>query len=385
VATIEVNMEPIYLDNAAATPLDEQVFAAMQPYLTGQFYNPSAQYEAARAVKKDLESARARVAHWFGARPSEIIFTAGGTEANNLIINGIMQQYSEANLIVSSVEHDSILRPTEQYNHKLAPVLPDGTLDVQKCLGLIDDQTVLISVQYANNEVGVVQPIRQLAQAIIEIKKARKKQGSALPLLLHTDACQVPAYLDIHASQLGVDAITINSGKIYGPKQTGVLFVKAGTILQPQTLGGGQERGMRSGTENIANAVGMATALDLVQERRHEENGRMQSLQKLFFDLIEEHIPTAVINGSRKHRLPNNVHITLPGQDNERLMMELDEQGIQCAVGSACSASNEEPSHVLKAMGLSDADAQASLRFTMGIQTTEADIRRVVEALTKLV
>jgi cysteine desulfurase len=203
-------------------------------------------------------------------------------------------------------------------------------------------------------------------------------------LYVHIDACQAPAYLDIHAARLGVDAMTINSGKIYGPKQTGALFVKAGTVLAAQTLGGGQERGMRSGTENIANIIGFARALDLVQERRHEETARVQKLQKLFFGLLEEKIPAVVINGSRKHRLPNNVHITLPGYDNERLMMELDEQGIQCAVGSACSASNEEPSHVLKAMGLSDAEAQASLRFTMGIQTSEADIRRVVDVLTKL-
>jgi cysteine desulfurase len=374
----------VYLDYAAATPLDEEVFAAMQPFLTGQFYNPSAQYEAAREAKKELEAARARIAHWFGSRPSEIIFTAGGTEANNLIIHGVMQAHPNANVVVSSVEHDSVLRPAEQYEHKLAPVLPDGTLDVEKCLNQVDDQTVLISVQYANNEVGVIQPIRQVTQAVTEIKKARQKQGSPLPLYVHIDACQAPAYLDIHAARLGVDAMTINSGKIYGPKQTGALFVKAGTVLAAQTLGGGQERGMRSGTENIANIIGFARALDLVQERRHEETARVQKLQKLFFGLLEEKIPAVVINGSRKHRLPNNVHITLPGYDNERLMMELDEQGIQCAVGSACSASNEEPSHVLKAMGLSDAEAQASLRFTMGIQTSEADIRRVVDVLTKL-
>jgi cysteine desulfurase len=295
-----------------------------------------------------------------------------------------MQAHPNANVVVSSVEHDSVLRPAEQYEHKLAPVLPDGTLDVEKCLNQVDDQTVLISVQYANNEVGVIQPIRQVTQAVTEIKKARQKQGSPLPLYVHIDACQAPAYLDIHAARLGVDAMTINSGKIYGPKQTGALFVKAGTVLAAQTLGGGQERGMRSGTENIANIIGFARALDLVQERRHEETARVQKLQKLFFGLLEEKIPAVVINGSRKHRLPNNVHITLPGYDNERLMMELDEQGIQCAVGSACSASNEEPSHVLKAMGLSDAEAQASLRFTMGIQTSEADIRRVVDVLTKL-
>lgn len=377
--------QPIYLDHAAATPLDEQVKASMQPFLTDQFYNPSATYEAARNVKKELEAARARVAHWFGSRPSEIIFTAGGTEANNLFINGVMQAHPEANLVVGSIEHDSILRPAEQYDYRLAPVLSDGTIDVQKCLGLIDDNTVLVSIQYANNEVGVVQPIRQLTQAVAEIKKVRQKQGNNLPLYVHSDACQAPAYLDIHAARLGVDAMTINAGKIYGPKQTGALFIKAGTVLRAQTLGGGQERGLRSGTENIANAVGLATALDLVQARRHEETVRLQELQKLFYDLLEETIPNTVINGSRKNRLPNNVHITIPGHDNERLMMELDEVGVQCAVGSACSASNEEPSHVLKAMGLSDTEAQASLRFTMGAMTTEADVRYVVDALAKLV
>ena len=373
------------MDHAAATPLDGHVFAAMQPFLTEQFYNPSAQYEVARAVKKELEAARTRVAHWFGARPSEVIFTAGGTEANNLIINGIMRQFPDANLVVSAIEHDSVLRPAEQYAHRLATVTNHGLLDIAQCTASIDDNTVLISVQYANNEIGTVQPIKQLTQAVHELRKTRMEQGNDLPLYVHIDACQAPNYLDLHAASLGVDAITINAGKIYGPKQTGALFIKAGTKLLPQTLGGGQERGMRSGTENIANAVGLATALDMVQERRHEEVARMQQLQKQFFDLLEERVPTVVINGSRKHWLPNNVHITIPEHDNERLMMELDEQGIQCAVGSACSASNEEPSHVLKAMGLSDAEAQSSLRFTMGHGTTDKDIHRVVDTLVKLV
>lgn len=375
----------IYLDNAAATPLDKQVFTAMQPFLTEQFYNPSAQYEAAREVKQQLESARATVAHWFGSRPNEVVFTAGGTEANNLIINGIMRNYPDANLIVSAIEHDSVLRPAEQYELKTAAILLDGTLDVQNCLELVDDRTVLISIQYANNEVGTIQPIRQLTHAVAEIKKARQKRGITLPLFVHTDACQAPAYLDLHAASLGVDAITINAGKIYGPKQTGALYIKAGTPVAAQTLGGGQERGLRSGTENVANAVGLSAALDLVQNRRHEEVARLQGLQKLFIELLEQHIPSAVINGSTKHRLPNNIHVTFPGQDNERLMMQLDEAGIQCAAGSACSASNDEPSHVLKAMGMSDHDAQASLRFTMGTQTTEANVRFVVDTLTALI
>jgi len=175
--------------------------------------------------------------------------------------------------------------------------------------------------------------------------------------------------------------MTVNGGKIYGPKQTGALFVGSHVLLKPQILGGGQERGIRSGTENVAGAIGLATALDLVQDRRNEEVGRLQQLQKLFFDLIEEKFPRAVINGSRKTRLPNNVHVTFPGQDNERLIFQLDAAGILCAAGSACSASSDEPSHVLKAMGKTDAEAQSSLRFTMGVHTSEEDIRRAIDTL----
>jgi len=375
----------IYLDNAAATPLDESVFVAMQPYLTSQYYNPSAQYAAARSVKKDLEAARAAVAHWFGSRPSEITFTAGGTEANNLVVHGVMRQYPEANVVVSEVEHDSVLNPAKHYSHKLLSVLPDGVVDLVALQGLIDDNTALVSIQYANNEVGTLQPIRKVTQIVAEIRKLRQKQGNSLPLYVHVDACQAPAYLDIHASSLGADFVVINASKIYGPKQTGALFCRGGVVLDSYILGGGQEHGLRSGTENIANAVGLAAALDLVQNRRHAEVTRIQGLQKLFFDEVQKKIPFIVINGSRKNRLPNNVHLTFPGQDNERLMMQLDELGILCAVGSACSASNEEPSHVLKAMGLSDGEAQSSLRFSMGFQTTEQDVRTTVDALTRIV
>ena len=375
----------IYLDYAAATPLDTSVFAAMKPYLTDEYFNPSAQYDSARAVKKGLEAARAQVAHWFGARPSEVVFTAGGTEANNLVIHGVMGQYPDSNIVVSSVEHDSVLLPAQRYACKQALVSMDGTIDISNLKTLIDDQTVLVSVQYANNEVGTIQPIRQITQMVSEISKTRKKQGNDLPLYVHTDACQAPAYLDVHTSQLGVDFMTINASKIYGPKQTGTLFIKAGTILTAQILGGGQERGLRSGTENVANAVGLAAALDLVQSRRHEEIARIQQLQTVFFDQLATRLPDVQVNGTRKHRLPNNVHITIPGIDNERLMMELDERGILCAVGSACSASNEEPSHVLTAMGLPDSAAQSSLRFTLGHQTTEDNVRQVVDTLHDLV
>lgn len=378
-------MKQIYLDYAAATPLDPKVLAVMQPYLTERFYNPSATYLAARAVAQDVADARGQIAHWLGARPSEIVFTAGGTEANNLAINGVMQAFPKANIAVSAVEHEAVLKPAGQYDCRIAPVQPDGRIDLNKLSSLIDDQTVLVSVMYANNEIGTIQPLRDVAKVIEEKREQRAKSKTGnLPLYFHTDACQAAAYLDLHTARLGVDLMTINAGKIYGPKQSGALYVKTGTQLQPQVLGGGQERGLRSGTENVAGVVGFATALDLVQGRRQAETTRLKVLQQLFFDELADQLPQAFINGSRRHRLPNNVHITVPGQDNERLMMALDEAGIICATGSACSASEEDPSHVLAAIGLSQAEIQASLRLTMGRGTTAADVRRTVATLAAL-
>lgn len=374
----------IYLDYAAATPMDATVLEAMRPYFAERFFNPSATYAAAQAVRKDIEAARARVAHWLGARPAEIVFTAGGTEANNLAIRGVLAQFPGANIVTSAIEHDSVLVTARQYEARIAPVTPDGIVDIPAFLQLIDDKTVLVSVMYANNEVGTLQPIRQIAAELGTIRKARRTAGNKLPLYFHTDAAQAAAYLDLHTARLGVDLLTINAGKIYGPKQAGALYIASNVWLKAQVAGGGQERGARSGTENVAGIVGLSKALDLVQERRHEESQRLQAMQKLFFDLLQERLPEAVVNGSRKHRLPNNVHITLPGQDNERLLFQLDAAGILCAAGSACSASNDEPSHVLRAMGVSEKDAQASLRFTMGRSTTEAHIRTVVAELQKM-
>jgi len=373
------------MDHAAATPIDAAVQTAMHPYFSDNFYNPSATYNSAVQVHKDLEAARVRVAHWFGARPSEIIFTAGGTEANNLAIHGVMAKYREGNMVVSGIEHDSVLAPASRYGHRLLPVTDKGVVDITKLNVLINNATVLVSIMYANNEVGSIQPIREVAKVIDTIRAERRKSGNNLPIYLHTDACQAANYLDLHASRLGADLISINGGKIYGPKQSGALYIKAGTMLEPLVYGGGQERGLRSGTENVAGAIGLATALDIVQSGRHEEVKRLQTLQQQFIAMLQKAIPNAVVNGSLKHRLPNNVHVTLPGQDNERLLFALDEAGILAAAGSACSASDEEPSHVLKAMGISEADAQASLRFTMGKETTAQQVKKTAATLSSLV
>lgn len=377
--------DTIYLDHAAATPMNPEVLASMLPYFTDNFYNPSATYLAALQVRKDLDAARSEIAMVLGARPSEVIFTAGATEANNLVIRGVMAQYPDSNLIVSSVEHDSVLLTAREYDHAEAAVNGQGIVDVDALIKQIDDNTVLVSVMYANNEIGSIQPVHQIALALGEIRKARRKAGNERPIYLHTDAAQAANYLDLHVSRLGADFLTLNGGKIYGPKQTGILFASSQARFKPQIIGGGQERGQRAGTENVAGSIGMAKALQLAQAMRADEAKRLQGLQKLFFDLLEEAIPDVQINGSRKNRLPNNVHVTIPGQDNERVLIELDEAGIMAAAGSACSASNEEPSHVLRACGLADIDAQSSLRFSMGRGTTEQDVRKTVETLKAIV
>ncbi len=376
---------PIYLDYAAATPVDPAVVAAMQPYLTEQFFNPSAGYLRAKSVAADLLAARQTVAHWLGAKPPEVIFTAGGTEANNLAIAGVMSQFPGCNVVISAIEHESIREPASQHDVREVPVTNDGLVDVAALEKLIDDKTVLVSIMYANNEIGTIQPLREIATLLQKVKLQRRADNNDQPLFFHTDACQAGNYLDIHTARLGVDLMTLNGGKIYGPKQTGVLYVRTGTSLNAQILGGGQERGLRSGTENVAGAIGFAKALDLAQKMRTTEVKRLTQLRDDFIKQITEAIPAAVINGSLKKRLPNNVSITFPATDNERLMMQLDIAGIMCTVGSACSASKDESSQVLKAIGLSDKQARATLRFTMGRQTTRAQLSQTAKILRELI
>jgi cysteine desulfurase len=377
--------KPIYLDYAAATPVDPAVLKAMQPFWRDDFYNPSATYLAAQKVGKDLQAARARVAACLGARPTEIIFTAGGTESVNLAINGVMQKYSKAKMLVSAIEHDAVLKTAIQFNHAVVPVTGKGVVDVAELVKMVDDQTVLVSVMYVNNEIGTIQPLRQIGQALATIRRERLAKGNKLPLYFHSDASQAPNYLDVHVNSLGVDLLTLNGGKIYGPKQSGLLFVKAGIELAPQVLGGGQENGLRSGTENVAFAVGLATALELVQKQRPTEVKRLQSLQQDFVRGLQKAVTNVQITAEKAPKLPNNVHITIPGVDNERLIMQLDEAGIMAAAGSACSASNDEPSHVLRAIGISEKEAQSSVRFTMGQGTTAADIKLTISTVASLV
>lgn len=377
-------MHQIYLDYAAATPLDPRVLKVMEPYFTEKFYNPSALYLASKDVKQDVAGARQKVAQIIGAKPSEIIFTAGGTEANNIAISGVMEQFSDAEIITSAIEHESVIEPASKYISRQIKPDDKGIVDPADIAKAISDKTVLVSVMLVNNELGTIQHLKDIAGVVEAERKARQKSGKKLPIFLHTDAAQAPVYLPVLVNKLGVDLMTLNGGKIYGPKQSGILYVKTGVILKHVIGGGGQERGIRSGTENVPAIMGFAKALDLVQAERTQTYKKMAELQNHFFKLLKQKMPDVVINGSKKHRSPNNVHITIPGCDNERVMMELDEKGIMCATGSACSASNDEPSHVLSAIGLIDSDARSSLRFTMGKQTTKADIDAVVDSLVSI-
>lgn len=377
----------IYFDYAAATPLSPTVFDAMKPFFTDQFYNPSALYLDAQSVANEISNARAEVAKELGCKSSEIIFTAGGTESDNLAINGVMQQFVSSNLVVSKIEHDAVLEPAKQYDHSLVNVTNKGLVDIEDLKSKIDDKTVLVSIMYANNEVGTIQPIKEVAKLVKEIKlkrqlEAEEKGIEATPIYLHTDACQAANYLPLLVNTLGVDLMTLNGGKIYGPKQSGILFVRTGTKLIPQILGGGQERGIRSGTESVTSIIGFSKALTEAAQLRDSEVERLSKLRdKLINYLIDKNI---VINGAEQ-RLANNVHFTIPGIDNERLMMELDEKGVMVATGSACSASSDEPSHVLKAMNISDNDAKSSIRLTLGRQTTMQDIDQFILTLEDLI
>lgn len=367
-------MPAIYLDYAAATPVDEQVLAAMQPYWTEQFYNPSSSTLAAKKVKAAVEDARARVAHWLGAKPAEVIFTAGATESINLAIDGVMRNHPDAKVLALATEHDAVLACAKQYNNELIPVQPDGMANIDALKKMIDDHTVLVSVGYANNEIGTIQNLKTIASVLNEARHLRALKNNKLPLYLHTDASQAGCYLDLHASRLGVDLLSLNGGKMYGPKQTGALFVKTGVQLFPLLVGGGQERGLRSGTENVPGIIGLATALDIAQTNRHEAIAKIGALRDELQRLLVDALPHSIINGNPKKRLPNNLHLSWPGVDGERLLMLLDERGVMASTGAACAANKHTGSQVLAAIGCDEKTAQGSLRLTLGRHTTPQQI-----------
>jgi cysteine desulfurase len=319
-----------------------------------------------------------------GARPAEVIFTAGATEANNLAVQGVAKCFPEGEVLISAIEHESVVVPAQMFGAREIPVDDGGMIILNKLSNSLSDRTVLVSVILVNNEIGTIQPLAEVAKIVAEERRRRRSEGNKLPLYLHTDAAQAGNYLDLHASRLGVDLLSLNGSKLYGPKQSGALYIKAGTRLKPLIAGGGQEFNLRSGTENVAAIHGFATALELAQAARHQEAKRLTELRKNLEEQLRINFPQASINGSSDHRAPHITSVTFEGEDNERLMMQLDEKGIMCAVGSACSASSEEPSHVLRAIGLNEPQAQSTLRFSTGSDTNQTQIDGLIGTLKDL-
>ena len=375
-----------YFDYAAATPIDGRVKRKMEPFFSTLFYNPSAIYLKARDVRIAKEEARHRVAKAIGSKESEIIFTAGGTEANNLAIFGLSKIHKNSHFICLATDHDSVINPVKSTNnYSILSVDNKGFVNIAELGEKITDDTVLVSVCYANNEIGTIQPIKDILSVIANERKKRSLNHNRKPIYLHLDSAQATNYLDLSVARLGIDLMSINSGKIYGPKQVGCLYVRAGIELAPIIEGGGQENGYRSGSENVAGIIGFSYAIEQAVKNRKSESLRLIKLRDDFIKQITHLIAGATINGARDNkRLANNINLTIPGIDNEYFLMQLDELGFMVATGSACSASNEEPSHVLRAIGLENEAIYSTLRITFGRFTTLESVNNLILAIKNI-
>jgi cysteine desulfurase len=362
-------MSLIYLDHAAATPLDPHVLAAMQPYFSDAFYNPSSPYAPAIAVRRDYDAAKSRIAATIGAQAGELTMTAGATESVNLAFSG-----GSGHVVTTTIEHQAVLSAANRYEHTKVMVDKYGRVDPKDIRAAIRDDTWLVSVGLANSEIGTVQPLAKIADIIKTERSRRLEQGNPTPLYLHSDASQGVGQLDVNVARLGVDMLTLNAAKIYGPKQVGLLFAGRNVALQPQIVGGGQEQGRRSGTENVAGVIGMAEAIERADRSRKTETHRLMNLRDHLARKLTERFPQAIISGHPKHRLSGHLHISFPDIDAERLVFALEAQSVLVATGSACAANKGTRSHVLEAIGLQPNEADGSLRLSLGKLNNEAII-----------
>ena len=392
----------IYLDHAAATPVDKRVIEAMKPYFDVQFFNPSAAYLPAKKVAAEYEAAKGEIAHAIGAKGSDIVITAGATEANNLAFTVAGKAVesslsrtislgerpracprkadSTATILYLSTEHDSVRKVAESLGGVPVKVLKSGVVDLDDLKAKITDETELISISLVNNELGTIQPLAEVAGIIREVKYDRLKRGIKRPLLLHSDASQALNLLDVNVARLGVDLMTLNAAKIYGPKGVGALYVSHEVKLSPITYGGGQERGLRSGTENVPGVIGFAKAVTLAKEHVKSNRKKYADWRKL---LLAELQGYELVN--KKHTLDNFIVLCYNGLDAERLIYLLEDHEVYVSTGAACAASKGVKSHVLKAIGLSDEEIAGSLRITFGESNDEEQIHEAARIINQVV
>src|SRR5439155_2284142 len=375
-------MDRVYLDHAATTPVDPEVAEAMSRVLHDTHGNPSSIYAEGRAARAAVDRARDEVAAAIEAEPSEIVFTSGGTEADNLALRGALKARRDERdgLITTAIEHHAVIdtaRDLERYAHvRLTVVSVDraGVVDTAAIRDALDDRTSLVSVMHANNEIGTIEPIADIGVLC-------RDRG----VTFHSDAVQTVGALEIDVRDMPVDLMSINAHKFYGPKGVGALYVRRGTRVATMQTGGGQEKGRRTGTENVAGIVGLGVALRIACERRATESPRQAELRDRLIAGVRERVPDAVLNGHPTERLPNNASFCIPGAEGEALIVALDLEGFAVSSGSACTSGETEPSQVLLALGIDRELAKGSLRVTVGRSTTAADVDRFVDALAGVV
>ena len=403
-------MMKVYFDYAATTPIDAEVLKAMQPYLKGEFGNPSSLHQWGQRVSLAVDGARKQVVDFLNCRQDEIIFTGSATEADNLAILGVVkvvlrgQAQKKPHIITTKIEHPAVLeafRALEQEGVETTylGVDRDGRVRIEDIEKAIKPNTILVSVMYVNNEIGVIQPIAEIGKIVANFRNSKSEilnskqiqnsnvQNSKQYPVFHCDAVQAINYLDCNVNSLGVDLLTLSGHKIYGPKGVGVLFVRKGVKIEPIIYGGGQEFGMRSGTENVAGIVGIGKALTMLGNNKIKTKS-IQSIAMLRDRLIrgiEKSIAGAKMNGSIGYRIPNNANISFQGVEGESILMALDQEGVAVSTGSACSSHKLEPSHTLLAIGCSAEQAHSSIRFTLGKYNTESEINYVLKVLPEII
>ncbi len=388
-------MKRIYFDHSATTPVDPQVLRAMLPYLKNDFGNASSLHSFGQKARAGVEAAREQVAEFLSCQSKEIIFTSGATESNNLAILGLVRRARaldpkrKIHVITSAIEHPAVLEvcrelKKEEVEVTYLPVNRAGLVRAEDVKKTIRPETILVSIMYVNNEVGTIQPIKEIGQLVGKINASREKQNK---IYFHTDAVQAANFCDCRVDFLGVDLLSLSAHKIYGPKGTGVLFVRSGTPLLPIVFGGHQEQGLRSGTENVAGIVGMGRAVELLANKNELKriNANIKKLRDKLVKVILQKIPDAVLNGDLEQRVPGNANFCFKNVEGESILLMLDMEGIAISTGSACSSGSLEPSHVLSAMGVSPEVSHGSLRITFGKENSLEDVSRLLEILPGIV
>jgi len=378
----------IHLDYASATPVHPLVYQAMRPYFQEHWANPSAVHTEGVRARQAVEGARLTVARTLRVRSEDIVFTSGGTESNNLAILGVIEHlhaagraFDDMEILTTKIEHPSVLEAVSTLGTRgvrtvYAPVLESGRIDMEAFKTLLSPKTVLVTIAYVNSEVGVVQDIKKVTR-IVRAWNTEKTMG----VLTHVDASQAPLWFSCAMDMLGADLLTLDAGKCYGPKGVGVLVRRHRVPLHPVTFGGGQEGGLRSGTENVPLVVGCAKAIERAQEQYEARSAGVKKIRDFFLTLLKEKIPETVINGSLEYRAPNNVNISIPGLDSEYAVIWLDTHGVAASTKSACGVGKGNGSDVVRAMSGDEQRALSTIRFTLGEETTEKDVARAVDVL----